>query len=530
MLTEKGLQQLSLDDVAQNCDAFTDNSNVTNCICQDREFTLNALVYDALPANAVYIATSDGFTDSCKPFEQELMATMQLATLNGDFNDTDKLTETFNKFLTDRRCSQSDDCSMAVAITGFKDKTDFANAISSRFNIVRDNFYNEYNKSLKESTDAAQEYEKKKRDTARLYAIAAENIRKFLSQSAATYLIGDGNAEHAELRNWLLSKPYISSTLNELERKENAKKEQANKICSDTEKKLRKAYLDLYRNMCCYAAVFKKDYPELPIPYDIKSAIYSASETNEKLEQIEREYLEAKRALDELLDITAGSAFNRTASDNQYQLVITKRGDYISMYETQSADRNLVSDFFSIDTEYIKELFKKDYVNAFERQNVWMSYCDRSKFTVLFDIVKNLPNPFERRYSSIPKTSDMRDMRTEIIESKKRFEKALHNHDNACGEFKKATISDEEKRSCLTHAIETNINSLTEEMRKYPDFVRKYANADMSLISSQEEIKQAENRARELINKKNVLWAEYKPGYELFRTVNSIINARAGIE
>lgn len=131
MLTsDKGLQQLSEDDVLDGVDAYSKSATMTNNISQNGEYHVNYAYYK-LPLNCILFVSSDGCFDYVStPMEWEyILETAIVNCKNVLDSENDALGESIGNILEKR--GLKDDCTIAGTIFGFSEsdelRTEFFN-------------------------------------------------------------------------------------------------------------------------------------------------------------------------------------------------------------------------------------------------------------------------------------------------------------------------------------------------------------------------------------------------------------------
>lgn len=138
---DKGLQQISRDDVFDNVDAFEKSATMTNNIRQDGEFHIN-YGYFTLPAKCVLLVCTDGCFDYIStPMELEYRLEYSISKC-GDLLDpkSDNLGEYFGNVLV--KSGLKDDCTMAGAILGYTDSESTKNRFLRRALHIQEKYRN----------------------------------------------------------------------------------------------------------------------------------------------------------------------------------------------------------------------------------------------------------------------------------------------------------------------------------------------------------------------------------------------------
>ena len=122
---ENGLQQLSIDDVDDDKDAFQKATNMTNNISQNREYFIHYNYY-ILPKDCIIFAASDGCFDYLpNPIEYEFMMCCAVANYKDDcenFQDGENwLGDSLKIEFEKKNLKAHDDCTTAGYIFGYDD-------------------------------------------------------------------------------------------------------------------------------------------------------------------------------------------------------------------------------------------------------------------------------------------------------------------------------------------------------------------------------------------------------------------------
>lgn len=117
---DKGLQQISKDDVFDNVDAFDKSATMTNNIRQDGEYHINYAYY-TLPPKCILLVCTDGCFDYISnPMELEFRLEYSISKCGDLFDkNRDALGEYFGDVLV--KSGLKDDCTMAGVILGYTD-------------------------------------------------------------------------------------------------------------------------------------------------------------------------------------------------------------------------------------------------------------------------------------------------------------------------------------------------------------------------------------------------------------------------
>lgn len=195
---DKGLQQISRDDVFDNVDAFEKSATMTNNIRQDGEFHIN-YGYFTLPPKCVLLVCTDGCFDYIStPMELEYRLEYSISKC-GDLLDpkSDNLGEYFGNVLV--KSGLKDDCTMAGVILGYTDSEGTKNLFLRRALHIQEKYRNPCAQYDKESLKRKDEVSAKLPDIeSKITALKASvdvNLKNSLLNAFQQDLVG--NAPYA---------------------------------------------------------------------------------------------------------------------------------------------------------------------------------------------------------------------------------------------------------------------------------------------------------------------------------------------
>ena len=120
---DKGLQQLSIDDIADDLDAYSKSATMTNNISENNEFHINYAYYK-LPKNCILFVASDGCFDHIStPMDWEYILETAVLRCGNRFSEKNVLGDVIGKIL-EGDIGLRDDCTIAGMINGFSDVRD----------------------------------------------------------------------------------------------------------------------------------------------------------------------------------------------------------------------------------------------------------------------------------------------------------------------------------------------------------------------------------------------------------------------
>lgn len=136
---DKGLQQISKDDVFDNVDAFDKSATMTNNIRQDGDYHINYAYY-TLPPKCILLVCTDGCFDYISnPMELEFRLEYSISKCGDLFDDKkDALGDYFGDILV--KSGLKDDCTMAGVILGYSDSEETKSLFLQRALLVQDRY------------------------------------------------------------------------------------------------------------------------------------------------------------------------------------------------------------------------------------------------------------------------------------------------------------------------------------------------------------------------------------------------------
>lgn len=501
---EKGLQQLSIDDIDENADAFTDICNITNCISADFDFRINYTVYSLPVKQFILIATSDGFTDSAKPFDQEKMLLQTIGFCKNSILDEEnsELSKIFGDVLDRHQSTGKDDCSIAGLIAGFESDKELTECIFPRFSYTREAYtvpYLELNKKTREAMDRYNTSQTQ-------YRIRQNRLTDRLRANAlkcSDYLFGEEKEKNPSVYAFVSSLPYIQSEENRIKSELEAKRRSALERSENLKKRLENDFIDLLRQIGFFPADIElKSW----LPPVVASELQTYVQSSEKKRSAYENFNSVLRRIKDIpaLDMSSGPLFSFEELSSSCDSLILAAGEVNEVERLIQRSEKIVEEFFSPENPEIRDMFEKGLSDG---------------FTELSKCVEAL-SPRKKGFPFFPASSEQRDLEHKFRLLSSRFESFLSlykEYGRALTDAESAEITDDHRRRLFRTQIEKNINDVIERIKRDDEMFRFFAEDDKAELDRMlTDINMAEEETRNLIALKNDMWKKYKQDYELF--------------
>lgn len=500
--TEKdGLQQLSKDDVAEGYDAFSDLSNVSGCVSADGEFHINYAYYSNLPLNGILFATSDGFTDPVKPFQQEQFLLSWVNSCQDVFK-REEFEDLIGKTLDNYGFTGKDDCSIAGVISGYKDNQILKDDAKKRFDTVMESFVRPFlavDKECKEAMEAYNGFGAQKR---KIVDIATSRIKQGLLDNADVLLPSKADKSPA-LKTFFNCKTFINAETIKIESENRSYADQVKARLKMQEDDMKSSYLLLLRTICNYAV---KNDVEISFADDMLiSSMKQVLELNEARRTAFAKYntlLRNAKSWSEIYTDHLNPGFN---PENQKRMINDFQScldDIIYIERDYNAANNYVNRFFSSENETLTGYFKSDLA---------------SNFSLIFEDIKACISLKRKigealNFKSEKPCKDLENKKEELEGKLKSYKIALNN-------INKEKVTEEEKLTRYKAVVSGHMNELVAEAFA-DDSVFAFLTGE-SKAEFERKIKEGEaaaEKATQAVEKKKAIWAQYKPVYELFNS------------
>lgn len=496
---EEGLHQLSLDDVEAGYDAFSDVSNINNCISADNEFRINYAVHSIPTTKCVLLATSDGFTDPIKPFEQERYLIQWIGNCGCVLNaEESKLRDYIGEALDKDVAgfTGKDDCSIAGTIIGYDSDEALKNSLRARFAYVKDTFTIPFFDINAKYREAMNEYNSTGTAARRHTEQTNSRIRERLLESAYV-LLPSNYASNQAVADFLAAQPAINAETIKL----NVECEEKKKRVQERLDQLNKDLFQSFVNICKQSAfnAFKTNNYGNLAP-EIIDHIKNIANSNASKTTAYGSYNNVLRKFKNLPEVntnnvpTVGVDEIKAMSDEIVQLSSEIERVNSSIEESE----RVVNSFYSCDNVQMEDLFNQQKNNNFYNLEKFVENLKTHKIG------------FWRSKDDDADYNLFRRMKNEL-------DSIMHSYRRTQAEFESVNISDEEKIQRYKAVIRNNLNEIVKAIMAnttvFPFFAGETKEAyDAKILTGE----QALDKAKSFIELKNGLWLKYKGQYESF--------------
>ncbi len=501
---EKGLQQLSVDDIDETADAFTDICNITNCISADFDFRLNYTVYSLPLKQFILFATSDGFTDSAKPFDQERIFLQSIGLCQNSIlnEETSELSATLGNILDRHQSTGKDDCSISGLIYGFEGDGELINCIRPRYTYTKDTYSVPFAELNKRSREAMDRYN----NAQSTYRIRQNKVQDKLKRNvlkSAEYLVGEGKESQPEVYAFLTAFPFIAEEERRINLELQQKKNRLTERAAQLKDNLLKEFVEIVRHI----GFFPADDSMKPwfSPYilsQIRVYLQNSVKRTESYEGFNRSLKRLKEM--PLLDPSRGTAYSFEEMFELCDSLMVSAGVINEVNSLIQGAEKSISDYFTAENTEILSHFERGLEDGFTEFGKLIEGLDSSKRIFGINIPTFKPSDADQKF---------RQLKNRFLDFKRR----ATEYANAVQEAQKADLSDEQKKYSYQRILEKNVNEIIERVklndRMYVFFAEE-EKAEFDLMLSN--VNMAEEETRNLIALKNDMWKKYKQDYELF--------------
>ncbi|MDD6825062.1 MAG: hypothetical protein PUE12_02940 [Oscillospiraceae bacterium] len=466
---DKGLQQLSIDDVEEEKDAFQKATTMTNNISQDNNYYIHYNYYQ-LPKDCIVFAASDGCFDYLdNPMELEFMMCCAIAN-SCDFHGCDDFVEIDNwlgksleEEIKKRKLQSYDDCTVAGFVFGY-DKSEDRTAFCDRGKHIAKNYIKplrEIEKWITSSQYIKNELEKLKDEKDSIYNQLIENTKKCISE----YINDDIYSPEGNRQKCYTGFMKLKTDYDEFKKEYTYKLIEKNPEFNSVRSEMLKIFEEVY---------FEKKISD-----------------SDEIKKIFNEKNELGKCCKDTFDSLLKDTFDSLLKDSNIFI---------------SHDLNIQQDFLKKFIDPINSFLKK--LNQFY-----------AKIKLLKGIKEGLQKQtcFEEELSKIIKSENSE-------ESLKKYSgcKDYCNLVNKYYKIKKININDFEDsekedfyNSCMDKFINNSFDSLWEKINSDSRF--KYIIIlDPKNRDKLERLRKIEDRQKEI--DKTQYWSEYRKNYELFKS------------
>ena len=355
---EEGLHQLTIEDSAEGCVSFGD-CHMSNCVAADADFSISFCCHTLKP-KGVLLATSDGFTDPLRPFEQE----RYLIEWIGNFDHvceerSEALAGQVARKMDEIGFTKRDDCSMAGVILGYSTDAE-----------LKDHFRKRYSRRLIEAyLKPYQQLHSRSRQTAaeldEAKIVLAQNEQKligWIKKGITDYLqhCGDLAGLHRDSRfQTLMTADAVGVEIRDRCLRIQQNRQEKAALRDRKERELLDGYLEFLMQLC-------RDYGAVRFPEQLIRSVQAYDETrallSDRSESIRRE-LSVLKSLPEPTTLQA-SFLDRVETAAKKLMT-----DVTCVKENQEAyqkNKRTVEQYFSFQNEAVCAFFREDMENRFE--------------------------------------------------------------------------------------------------------------------------------------------------------------------
>lgn len=353
-----GLHQLSTDDVDQSSLSAGDCS-AGNCISADSDFQISFCCYQ-LPPKGILFATSDGFTDPVRPFEQE----RYLIEWMGNFKNicephSQQLSDEIACKLDSIGFTRRDDCSIAGVILGYLSDEELKNKFRKRYKteLIAAYLkpYREIGSQIRETEaqlDEAEAALHKRKN--KIVAVIRNGISDYLKNHCHPDT-PNGDALFQTLIRTDIISTQIGKELRQIESDVQEKK----RIYTQTQSDLKTGYLDFLMLLC-------RDFGKVRFSDELIEAVHKYQKTKDTLQACSRTIgreLSALKRLETTEEIL-GSDFLEPLAESLEKLT-SQVNLAKSNYQEYEENETIVRQYFSFQNDEVVRFYQEDLQNSF---------------------------------------------------------------------------------------------------------------------------------------------------------------------
>ena len=486
---EKGLQQISKDDVFDNVDAFEKSATMTNNIRQDGDFHIN-YGYFSLPSKCILLVCTDGCFDYIStPMELEYRLEYSISKC-GDLLDPSK--DNLGQYLGSVLVNSGlkDDCTMAGVILGYSDSETTKNLFLRRALQVQEKYRNPCTICDKESAKRRSEVATKLPEVETQISTLQAEIDTKLKTALMTAFQQDldGNAAYApngirelivSLRSFELHQTFFSD-LKKADEEVVAKAGAKNVEYVEERNRLRQVF----------KAMRFDEFVNNLIGFN-PTNFYNSDRS-----RYANEYRRLQTAVN-----ASGRAYTDALSS------FSQVFEELKMIEPKKL--KTMNDFFQVSIKYqeLQQAFTEFVANKQE-----LYHCRDSLKTFYMEsddlVEQEFINAWKRRFSAYTTRPQYRDIR---ISYERCME--LQTEIESC-----VALTREQKIEKFRVFLETNLPAYIGLIKNNPTLCQLLCGTMLVEISTLEkQYEELKKYGSEFDDKKYALWIEYKPMYELYR-------------
>ena len=494
LTAQKGLQQISKDDVDEDVDAFEKATIVNNNICQDRDFTLNYRCYQIKKPCILFVCSDGCYDYFSSPMEVEYIIE---AVISKWFNSEKINSGSFGDILGDfiaKHSGLQDDCSMAGVFIDYKDEAVVRSEYIARAREIETKFVRPFKTLDRDSKQNDGKYDIKLEELKQKILSCNKRIDSSLlekvKQIIISYLLGQSiDDTDTDILNYILSNEHFNDFLKKLtdkeeQRKENKKKkaDEKDSVYNQLWSEFSKAFVLMNKQGNIYSNRNQSGW------YDYAAAL---TKEEKRYQKIFQSYIQNLTAFEEQFEyiksLTPQEVLKRNASSEffkRYQLFCNDLNNLAGCEQRMRNYRpHVIVEQITIDDNTISEAFSAALQNSFSEFRGIAEYQETCR---LFD-----------QWITLSAAVDA----IEPFADKDKI--------NLFEEFYQ--VNGQELVAKIKEAI--GIKQVSE-----PELYEK-------LISYQKEYKSLEEESSRFVKQKHSLWLEYKEEYELFESshINGVV-------
>lgn len=502
----KGLQQLSIDDIDEGYDAFSDVSNTNNCISADNTFRINYAIYKDIPAQGIVFATSDGFTDPIKPFDQERYLLQWMGKSRYVLGrEKSTIEEDIGAALDSMGFTKKDDCSIAGVIYGYESDEELRADLSPRFSYVAETYVKPYYQLDKDCKGAMDEYNSAGSEKRKLTESVRSQIQKKLLE-CAQLLLPENYSKQQDVYDFLASQSCINNEIISIREESTKKMERAKEQFNLADLEVKKAYIEMLKQ---YSFIALKNGTDIGLPPNICYHLKTYMETKESKSRVCASYNSALQRIRSLPDCNENALVNLPVSDisNMCTSLSSSAADLNRIISETVESERTIDDFFSIGNRQITEMFERDKRNNFSAFDRYIDSLRPARGNVFFSF-----NFFggRDRDDGEPELKKLSSLRSAL-------DRAHNNAIVAQRKIDDATVTNEERVNRYKTVIKSHMNELMNAIFESPSMFLFFSGMSKNDFDSKIQSSDiVSNRAKQLIEQKNALWKRYKTSYERF--------------
>lgn len=499
---ELGLHQLSIDDVDSGYDAFSDVSNTNNCISADNDFKINYVVHTIQQTKCVLLATSDGFTDPIKPFDQERYLIQWLGNCECVLDsEKSKLIKYIGDSLDNDRAgfTGKDDCSIAASIIGYKTDEELKDSLRCRFDYVAKTFTIPYRDLDIKCKEAMDEYNIVGSERRRYIEQINTKIREKIIESITLLLPSNYNHEQV-IYDFLSSQVCINSEMRKLNAEYEEKIKRAKENVEQIDREVQETFLKFLKHYCFVAA---KNGNNSGLPSEIVWHLDNHVKASINKQTVYDAYNGILRSLKALPEANVSKKISPNVEEitSMCNEMVRNASEISKLSIAFEESDRIINDFFSLENIQILEM---------------LEFHKRNNFVEFDKYIESLkPNRW-----NLFRDKDNEADYNQLRRSKTEFDNVFNKSKRVQLEYDSIKISDDERLQRYKTVVKTNINELVNAVMNNPIVFHFFTGIEKNEFDAKLSASdQSSEKAKSLIGLKNELWKKYKPSYELFELV-----------